>query len=182
MNLRHIAYAFGATISSVSLIVACSSSSSGGGTTPTDAGGGGKTDGTTASGTDSGGGGGTDSGGMGGGCTIADGTYTMHTVSMDQPDYDGGLCMSPADMDVTYPMAAAEGGAPAGCTTMTSTDGCTTTTDCTLDNAGYTTTLHTVFTINSDGTFGSTSTSKTSQDDGGAVLSDCSSMTTYTKK
>jgi hypothetical protein len=186
MNLRHIAYAIGATISSVSLIVACSSSSSGGGTTPTDAGktdsGGGGND-SGGGGTDSGGGG-TDGGG-GGSCKLNDGTYTLDLKAMLGTDVDAASpfaagCKDSSSM-FSYPPDGGGSGFDPSCTT--STDGCMITCDLTQDNAGYKTETKITVTINADGNgYTGTSVSKTTEDDGGAVDNDCTYMMTATKQ
>lgn len=81
--------------------------------------------------------------------------------------------------------AATDGGADAGlspnCTSSLDEATCTNTTDCIFKNSGYTTTSHTIFTVNGAGATGS-NTNKTTKDADGSVLSDCTENLVYTKK
>jgi hypothetical protein len=86
--------------------------------------------------------------------------------------------------DTTITINPSDGGttdAGAGCTETEDTSTCTFTTDCTFDNAGYTTKVH-LTTKNSSGTITGSESSKTTNDADGGVLSNCAYDFTYTKQ
>ncbi len=180
MNLRNIIFGLTAISAMGIVAVACSSSS----TTinnVTDGGGGGGGEG--GSGGDSGGGG-------GGTCAtkLADGMYTVTTKATPGNDVDASsliesaLCKdSTSTLTIDSTKDAGSGGTASGCTTMTSSDGCSVTITCTSDMNGTTSNSTTEFKINSDGTFTTTTTLKLTQDDGGAVEADCTTVGTAVK-
>ncbi len=182
MNLRTIILGL-AAFSAVGIgVVACSSSSTTtNNITPAkDGGGSGDTDG-------GGGGGDTDGGGGGGGnCKLADGDYTLTTKATVGPDVDASSPFETSCKDSTSTVTVdstkdASAGA-SGCMTMTSSDNCTITIDCTSDQSGYKTTIHIEDKINADGTgFTLTTTSKTVLDDGGAAQAECTTVGTAVK-
>jgi hypothetical protein len=153
------------------------------------------TDGGSTDGGDAGGGTTTDAGSSGnvdagGPCDIVAGNYHIVLTSMPSGnDVDAaspqqqGVCTQMSTTDSMLSTLQPTMAPPQGCTSMTSTDGCTVTSDCTHDNAGSTVTTHEVLLIAADRQSATDTTHfKTTVDDAGPVLVDCTLTKTYTKK
>ena len=147
-----------------SLMIACSSSSTTHTSTTGDGGGAGE-----------GGSSGDDGGGGGGACTIAAGTYTLHSTAMDLSD--GGFgCSAPPDIMVTYPVAPSDAGMQGNCTTKSDTATCTTTISCASTSGSVMSTSVTVTKVNSDGK-GFTTTQTVTVTSNGELSTDCVTTT-----
>ncbi len=149
-----------ALVSLASLVIACSSSSTTHTGATSDGGGAGE-----------GGSSGDDGGGGGGTCTVAAGTYTLHSTAMDLSD--GGFgCSAPPDIMVTYPVAPSDAGIQGNCTTKSDSATCITTISCASTSGSIMSTSVTVTKVNSDGK-GYTTTQTTTVTSNGELSTDC---------
>ncbi len=138
MNVARTSVGLVCSFALISLVIACSSSS----TTHTGATGDGGAAGEGGSGDDGGGGGST--------CTVAAGTYTLHSTAKDLSD--GGFgCSAPPDITVTYPVAPSDAGLQGNCTIKSDSATCTTTVTCSSTQGSVMSSTNVVKTINSDG-------------------------------
>jgi len=203
MKLSRLSLLLVSSMFAIGVVAACSDSGSGGGAN-TDGGGAGA-DASTSSSQDDGGkkiGSGnedsgasvtgkdagsptTDSGAVTGSCKkINDGMYTVMQTAVPGNDVDAGatyqfLCSSNTSTD-TYPDSNMD---TSGCTITPSSDGCTSTYDCTMDKNGYTATTKGTETIASDGNgFTTNFVVRWTSDTTGDVVLDCTFTRVGTRK
>lgn len=108
-------------------------------------------------------------------CSLPKGTYRVHYEKLEGAED----CVPPADQ-LTEPVDGAVSGLVDGCTTMERREeACTTTSDCVLENADFSTSLS-VTEVISDGGASGTIAAETVRSDG-AVLVDCTYAFTCTR-